>query len=235
MKLIRLITALLSFGIMAHAQVQQGGPLYVPSAGGPILGTTTVTMTNAACNVLSPGATCTLTAPGAAAARPWYLNQNLTGTCGGSSSITYPLGQHYIFSNSCGSAVTMGGATGATVSIPGGVENYEVNSPDGANYYAVGTITAVTGTAPVVATPSGSTVDISLPNAVTGPGSGATVGNLMSQGNTSGTSAMGSIWLGGRRTAASWVAARRGVWSICAASATTCNMPARQHSLRHIA
>ena len=192
MKLIRLITALLSFGIMAHAQVQQGGPLYVPSAGGPILGTTTVTMTNAACNVLSPGATCTLTAPGAAAARPWYLNQNLTGTCGGSSSITYPLGQHYIFSNSCGSAVTMGGATGATVSIPGGVENYEVNSPDGANYYAVGTITAVTGTAPVVATPSGSTVDISLPNAVTGPGSGATVGNLMSQGNTSGTSALDS-------------------------------------------
>ena len=133
MKTLRLIFSLFCFGIAAHAQVQEGGPLYVPSVGGPVLGTTTVTMTNAACNVLSPGSTCTLTSPGAAAARPWYLNQSLAGTCGGSSTITYPLGQHYIFSNTCGAAVTMGGATGATVSIPSGATNFEVNSPDGAN------------------------------------------------------------------------------------------------------
>jgi hypothetical protein len=49
-------------------------------------------------------------------------------------------------------------------------------------------VTTVTGTAPVVATPSGSTVAISLPNAVTGPGSGATVGHLAVMGNISGTS-----------------------------------------------
>jgi streptogramin lyase len=75
-------------------------------------------------------------------------------------------------------------------------------------------ITSITATAPVVATPSGSTVNVSMPvattsvdgylsstdwttfngkqaaltNPVTGPGSGATVGHLAVMGNTSGTS-----------------------------------------------
>jgi trimeric autotransporter adhesin len=52
---------------------------------------------------------------------------------------------------------------------------------------ASGTVTAVTATFPVVST-GGTTPNISLPNAVTGPGSGATVGHLAVMGNTSGTS-----------------------------------------------
>jgi hypothetical protein len=139
------LASLLLLASPAMAQVQLGGPLYVPSPGNSSLGNTTVTMTNATCTVLTATG-CTVTANSAAAA-PWYRNQNIVGTLSAPQSLVYPLGGDYVINNTTAQTVNAGGATGATVAVAAGTKVEISATADGTGYTQLGVAGSVTASA----------------------------------------------------------------------------------------
>lgn len=141
LKRLPIFIAALSLAIAAHGQQQQSGYIATPSAITSILGGANIAMTNATCNVVTPGSACTVSGLATSYLASYTQGYTLTGSLSGTQALVIPLqpyAVHVIF-NSTGQIITVGGVTGATVSVPSGTNPVTIYTPDGANYYTSAT------------------------------------------------------------------------------------------------
>lgn len=122
-------------GATAGAQIQQSGYVATPSASTSILGQAQVAMTNADCNVVTPGTNCTVSGLSTSYLAAYVQDYYLTGTLSGPHALTIPLqpGGFHCIGNSTGQTITVGGTTGTTVSVATGTTQCVITH-DGANY-----------------------------------------------------------------------------------------------------
>jgi hypothetical protein len=136
MKSLRIILAIALTALPVSAQ-QFSGSIWSPSPTASILGNSTITMTNATCNTLTPAGACTLTGTAAVAgAYPWMVTQNFVGTLSAPQSVVEASapGSWFMVYNSTGQSLTVGNG-GTTVVAPSQAAPTMISTVDGVNYY----------------------------------------------------------------------------------------------------
>lgn len=136
-KLIAALLVLLSYAEV-RAQTQQSGYVATPSATQSIIGQATIAMTNATCNVVTPGSACTVSGLVTTYLAAYVGTYNLTGSLTSPQNLVVPLqpgAVHWVVNNT-GQTVTVGGSSGLGVPVATGV-GVQVHSPDGVNYFSV--------------------------------------------------------------------------------------------------
>jgi hypothetical protein len=139
MKSLRIILAIALTALPVSAQ-QFSGSIWSPSPTASILGQSTITMTNATCNTLTPAGACTLTGTAAVAgAYPWMVTQSFVGTLSAPQSVVEASapGSWFMVYNSTGQTLTVGNG-GTTVVAPSQTAPTMISTIDGVNYYQSG-------------------------------------------------------------------------------------------------
>lgn len=149
-RILALLAVLTLFLGSSFAQIQQSGAVATPSATQSILGGVNVAMTNATCNVLTPGSACTLAGTSQSYLVSYYLTYNITSATSAQSLVIplQPGAEHWV-NNTSAFVITAGGSTGTTVAVQPGTDVL-IHCPDGGNYVQSAVIgTGTSGTIPL--------------------------------------------------------------------------------------
>lgn len=123
----------------AHSQVRFAGPVITDASTNSINGGTNVTMTDADCNVLTPGSACTITGFFTTSYVSFYQTWNVTGTGTTTRKFIVALQQGAVdcVANGFSQPLTFGGVTGTTVTVASGSKQC-IRNYDGINFVADG-------------------------------------------------------------------------------------------------